>query len=184
MKRRRTTGAITTSIGRATRAIRLSLRPRTGWPPQGPVRCEPGCPCPPGSLTSASTLLIQGDEMTTVERKPLTVRIARWSATHPWRAMALWVVFVAAAIVFGNMAGTTEATDAGNVGETSRAQQMIKDGNFPKDPSVERVFISSRSGPLDPAAAKAAAGTAAARLRALPDVSTVDAPVPSPDGTM
>src|SRR5438105_4278731 len=123
------------------------------------------------SLTSGATPPDEG--MTTMERKPLTVRIARWSATHPWRAMALWVVFVAASIAVGNLAGTHKAENAGNVGETARAEQMIKDGNFPKDPSVERILISSRSGPLDVAAAKAAAGDAAARLRTLPGVTKV-----------
>ncbi len=122
--------------------------------------------------------------MRDVERRPLTVRIARWSATHPWRAMALWVVFVVTAIVVGNLVDTREAKDAGNVGETSRAEQMIKDGNFPKDPSVERILVSAPSGKLDLTAAKAAAADAAARLRALPEVAAVEAPVPSPDGTM
>ncbi len=119
-----------------------------------------------------------------MERRPLTVRIARWSATHPWRAMALWVVFVTASIVLGNLSGTHEAENAGNVGETARAEQMIKSGNFPQEPSVERILISSRSGPLDLAAAKTAAADAAARLRVLPEVSKVEEPVPAPDGTM
>src|SRR5690242_8166814 len=103
--------------------------------------------------------------MTEVERKPLTVRIARWSAEHPWRAMALWVVFVVASITVGNIAGTHEAKNSGNVGETARAQQMIDDGHFPKDPSVERIIITSRSGPLDETAARAAAADAATRFR-------------------
>src|SRR6266511_1151249 len=119
-----------------------------------------------------------------MERRPLTVRIAHWSATHPWRAMALWVVFVTASIVLGNLSGTHEAENAGNVGETARAEQMIKSGNFPQEPSVERILISSRSGPLDLAAAKTAAADAAARLRVLPEVSKVEEPVPAPDGTM
>jgi RND superfamily putative drug exporter len=29
-----------------------------------------------------------------MRRRPTTVRIARWSATHPWRAMLGWLVFV------------------------------------------------------------------------------------------
>lgn len=28
----------------------------------------------------------------------ITVRTARWSATHPWRALILWATFVAAAV--------------------------------------------------------------------------------------
>ncbi|MFI1830649.1 hypothetical protein ACH41E_30060 [Streptomyces sp. NPDC020412] len=34
-------------------------------------------------------------------KKPATVRIARWSATHPWSAMGLWAVFVALCIFLG-----------------------------------------------------------------------------------
>src|SRR6266545_1388609 len=49
---------------------------------------------------------------------------------------------------------------------------------------MERILISSRSGPLDLAAAKTAAADAAARLRVLPEVSKVEEPVPAPDGTM
>jgi putative drug exporter of the RND superfamily len=64
-----------------------------------------------------------------VRRTAVTVRIARWSATHPWRAMALWLVFVAACIAAGNLAGTVDTKNGGNVGETARAQQMIKDGS-------------------------------------------------------
>ena len=44
-------------------------------------------------------------------RRPATVRMARWSATHPWRAIALWLVFVAACIVVGGQAGTKEVSD-------------------------------------------------------------------------
>jgi RND superfamily putative drug exporter len=112
-----------------------------------------------------------------------TVRIARWSATHPWRAMALWVVFVAACITVGNVVGTKEADGGGNVGETARAEQMIDDGKFPTEPAVERVLISARSGALDEAAARSAATDVAARLRTTAGVSTVDEPILSPDGT-
>jgi RND superfamily putative drug exporter len=122
--------------------------------------------------------------METVERKPFTVRIARWSAEHPWRAMALWVVFVAASIAIGGAVGTKKADNGGNIGETARAEQMIKDGNFPKDPSVERVLVSARSGALDMAAAKSTMDDAATRMRALPGVTKVEGPIPSPDGSM
>ncbi len=117
-----------------------------------------------------------------MERRPLTVRIARWSATHPWRAMALWVVFVAACIAMGNIAGTNQAQDSGDVGETARAEQMIKDGHFPTDPTVERVLVTSRSGGLDRATARAAMDETARRMRALPGVTKVEGPIPSPDG--
>src|SRR5207248_3895958 len=152
------------------------LRDRSGARPDGRKR--------PRSYRQPWHALTGRDEETTdVERKPLTVRIARWSATHPWRAMALWTLFVVASIAIGGFVGTTKATDSGNAGETRRAEQMIKSGHFPVPPSVERVLVSSRSGTLDVTQAKTAADDAVRRTRALAGVATGEGPVPSPDGT-
>lgn len=113
----------------------------------------------------------------------MTVRVARWSATHPWRAIIIWLVFVAASIVGGSVAGTQKATDEGNVGEAARAEQFIDDGEFPEQLAVERILITARSGELDTAEAMRAADDAAGRARNLPEVADVEGPVPSPDGT-
>src|SRR5206468_4224364 len=97
-------------------------RPSQGW-----VRCAPGCDPATPPITSAATR-IHGPPTgrgADVERKGFTVRIARWSAEHPWRAIGFWVVFVAASIFVGNVIGTHKAENSGNVGETARAQQMI-----------------------------------------------------------
>src|SRR3954454_16017311 len=89
-----------------------------------------------------------------VEKRPLTVRTARWSAEHPWRAIALWMVFVAVCFVGGNMAGTHEATAQDDaIGESGRAYVMIEDGKFADEPAVDNVLITARSGMLDDAAA-------------------------------
>ncbi|MBY8870901.1 MMPL family transporter [Micromonospora sp. PLK6-60] len=114
--------------------------------------------------------------------RPVTVRLARWSAEHPWRAIALWVVFVAVCLVGGNAAGLNEATDADQaIGEAGRAQLIVAEGDF-HQPAVENVLITPRSGGLDPAAAGAAAADAAARLRQVDQVAGVGSPVPSRDG--
>lgn len=64
-------------------------------------------------------------------RRPVTVRVARWSAEHPWRAIALWVVFVAVCFVGGNAAGMKEATSADQaVGESGRAEAIVTEGDF------------------------------------------------------
>jgi RND superfamily putative drug exporter len=116
-------------------------------------------------------------------RRPMTVRVARWSAEHPWRAMALWLVFVAVCFVGGNMAGLNEATDADQrIGEAGRADAIASAGNFDRA-AVDNVLITARGGALDPTAARAAAADATTRLRALPDVAAVAEPVPSRDGT-
>ena len=113
----------------------------------------------------------------------MTVRMARWSALHPWRAMALWSVFVLSCITVGAVVGTKEADGGGAVGETARAEQMIESGDFPSSNAAENVLVTSHSGPLDQDAARAALADAASRMRALPEVSDVAEPVVSPDGS-
>ena len=118
-----------------------------------------------------------------VERRPMTVRVARWSATHPWRAMALWTVFVLSCVALGAMVGTKEADGGGAVDETARAEQMISSGDFPASNAMEQILVTSIAGPLNQEAARSALADAASRLRALSEVKAVDQPVLSPDGS-
>ncbi len=117
-------------------------------------------------------------------RRPVTVRVARWSAEHPWRAVALWVVFVAVCFAGGSAAGLKEATaEDMAVGESGRASVLIEQGGFADEPAVDNVLITARTGALDETAATAAATDAAARLRAVPGVATVGEPIPARDGS-
>ncbi|OLF09645.1 RND transporter [Actinophytocola xanthii] len=107
--------------------------------------------------------------------------MARWSATHPWRAIGLWVVFVAVCLSAGSWLGTNEATDEDMaIGEAGRATSIVSSGEF-GDRAEENVLITARSGQLDQAAASAAAADAAERMRGLPEVAEVGEPVPSAD---
>ena len=117
-----------------------------------------------------------------MRRQPATVRVARWSATHPWRAIGLWVVFVAVCFTAGGWVGTNEATDEDlGIGESGRATSIIAAGNF-EEHATENVLITAKEGRLDQAAAQAAAADAAKRLGALEEVQEVGDPVPSRDG--
>ncbi|MBM0278369.1 MMPL family transporter [Micromonospora tarensis] len=116
-------------------------------------------------------------------RRPVTVRLARWSAEHPWRAIALWVVFVAVCFVGGNAAGLNEATSGDQaIGEAGQASLIVDSGDF-DNPAVDNVLITSRGGALDQTAAKAAADDAAARLRSVGGVLEVGQPVTARDGS-
>src|SRR5688500_11846274 len=89
----------------------------------------------------------------------LPVRAARWSAGHPWLAIAGWFVFIAACLGAGLGIGGNPATSADfRIGEAGRAEAMAAEGGLQQRP-VERVLISARpgTGSLDPAAADAAA---------------------------
>ncbi|MFI0733281.1 MMPL family transporter [Streptomyces sp. NPDC021225] len=116
----------------------------------------------------------------------LTVRMARHSARHPWRAVVGWLVFVALCLVVGGAVGTNSAKTADyRVGEAGRAEAMAAEGHLERR-SAEQVLISARSGALDSRADKRAAEAAArdltARMKRLPEVAGVAAPLWSRDG--
>jgi putative drug exporter of the RND superfamily len=50
--------------------------------------------------------------------------IGRWSARRPWRAIALWLTFVAVAAVIGVASGI-QSLDNGAVGESARGYDLI-----------------------------------------------------------
>ncbi|MGW5444623.1 MMPL family transporter [Streptomyces asiaticus] len=111
----------------------------------------------------------------------LTVRMARWSARHPWRAIVGWLVFVALCLGVGGTVGTHGATTADyRVGEAGRAEAMAAEGGLERR-AAEQVLISARSGALDRYAAEAAAGDLTARMERLPEVAGVADPLLSGD---
>ncbi|MDX3227410.1 MMPL family transporter [Streptomyces sp. ME19-01-6] len=116
----------------------------------------------------------------------LTVRVARWSARHPWRAIVGWLVFVALCLVVGGAVGTNSAKTADyRVGEAGRAEAMAAEGHLERR-STEQVLISARSGAFDKQAdkqtAEAAARDLTARMKQLPEVAGVARPLWSGDG--
>ncbi|MFJ9508107.1 MMPL family transporter [Streptomyces anulatus] len=112
----------------------------------------------------------------------LPVRMARWSARHAGRAIAGWFAFVVLCLVAGIALGTNEATTKDFwVGEAGRAEASATEGGLERSPT-ERIMIRARSGELDMAAAGAAAQDVTERMRDLPEVESVAAPVRSKDG--
>ncbi|MFD5267417.1 MMPL family transporter [Streptomyces sp. NPDC058335] len=112
----------------------------------------------------------------------LTVRMARSSARHPWRAIVGWLVFVALCLGVGGAVGTNSARTADyRVGEAGRAEALAAEGLLERR-STEQVLISARSGALDERASAAAVRDLTARMERLPDVADVAAPVRSADG--
>ncbi|MFF9625627.1 MMPL family transporter [Streptomyces griseosporeus] len=113
-----------------------------------------------------------------------TVRMARWSARHPWWAMVGWLVFVVLCLGAGSAVGTRSATTADyRVGEAGRAEAMAAEGHLERL-SSEQVLISARSGALDRGAADAAARDLGERMRRLPEVAGVAQPVVAADRSM
>ncbi len=114
-------------------------------------------------------------------KRSATVRVARWSAHHPWRAIVLWVVFVGACVAGGQLAGTKSATavDLG-VGQSGKATAIRTQAGLAA-PATEQLYIGARTGRLDLASARAAATEAAAELKGLAQVASVGGPVMADD---
>ncbi|MEW2528271.1 MMPL family transporter [Streptomyces sp. NPDC047071] len=116
------------------------------------------------------------------ERRSVTVRVARWSALHPWRAIVGWFVFVALCLGAGSAAGmNSAASEDYRVGEAGRAEAMASEGDL-QIKSLEQILISGRAGKLDEAKADAAVRDVTRRMRRLPEVDEVGAPVRSANG--
>ncbi|KRC53317.1 MULTISPECIES: MMPL family transporter [unclassified Nocardioides] len=113
----------------------------------------------------------------------LPSRAARWSATHPWRAIGAWLLLVVVAVGLAMAVPTKEVSDADyRVGDSGRAEALL-DGSGLDHPPTENVLITAASGSLDQAAARSAAADVTSRMAGLPGVADVGEPVPSEDGT-
>ncbi len=112
----------------------------------------------------------------------LPVRTARWSATHPWRAVGAWLLLVALAVGLAALIPTQEVADADyRVGESGRAEAMVEEAALDEPPS-ELVLITSRDGALDLEAAQAAAADLAAAMSGVAEVEAVAEPIVGADG--
>ncbi|MFF3766490.1 MMPL family transporter [Streptomyces sp. NPDC001922] len=112
----------------------------------------------------------------------LPVRIARWSARHAGRAIAGWFAFVALCLGAGIAVGSHGATSEDfRVGEAGRAEAMAAEGGLQRRPT-EQIMIYARSGTPDTGETDAVARELTERVRKLPEVDRVGAPVRSEDG--
>ncbi|WP_367042208.1 MMPL family transporter [Streptomyces sp. Je 1-332] len=118
-----------------------------------------------------------------MRKKPATVRIARWSATHSWTAIGLWIAFVVLCLFLGGAAGTNKISDdESGVRESGRAGKIVASGDF-TEKAEENVLITAESGgALDKQSAQRAAADVQRRMKALDGVESVGDPVPAPNG--
>lgn len=113
----------------------------------------------------------------------LPTRAARWSATHPWRAIGAWLLLVVVAVGLAAAVPSKQVTDADyRTGDSGRAEALL-DGAGLDSPPTENVLVTARSGPLDAADARAAAADVRARMTGLKGVAGVGDPVTSADGS-
>ena len=117
-----------------------------------------------------------------MKRSGAALGLARWSAEHPWRAMAAWLVLVVACLVLGSTVGTKSLSDAqSGSGESGRAARVVEAANYPTT-VTEDVLIQSPSGSLDQDAADAAVRDLRTTYAGVAGIESVGEPVTSADG--
>ncbi|RHA44423.1 MMPL family transporter, partial [Cellulomonas rhizosphaerae] len=112
---------------------------------------------------------------------PAAQRLARWSATHRWTAIGLWILLVAGTLVGGLAAGTRSQTGAEQgTGESGRVDVALERAGFPPDTS-ERVLVQAPTVLTD---AELAAVTSDLHdaWADLPEVASTGDPIRSTDG--
>ena len=114
----------------------------------------------------------------------IPTRAARWSATHPWRAIGLWFAFVAIAVSLAATINTKEPEEADyRVGESGRAAAMIEDAGLEDAPTENVLVTTPDDSALDPAAGAAVADDLSRELAGVPGVEEVAPAITSQDGT-
>src|SRR5579884_890309 len=76
----------------------------------------------------------------------IAARMGRWSAAHRKAAVFGWLAFVVAALALGHVVGTRQIDEQNaNVGQSHRADQLLRDAGFQTDPQTEIVLVQSRT---------------------------------------
>ncbi|WP_433010725.1 MMPL family transporter [Kribbella sp. CA-294648] len=117
-----------------------------------------------------------------MNRGSVTVRVARWSATHPGRAIGLWLmlVIVAVGLMIAVPKQQTKAEDTW-IGQSGTASELIREAGLENKPS-ETVLLTDPDGPLDKAAATAAFTQLQQKMTAIDAVAEVGQPIWAANG--
>jgi len=110
------------------------------------------------------------------------VAVARWSASHRWTALLIWIAFVAAAVVGSGAVGFNEMDDADSaIGASAPAEKALARSDF-GEPLTESVLVEARDGATLGATSPALTDLHS-DLTALSAAASVSDPVISEDGT-
>ncbi|WP_370617537.1 MMPL family transporter [Mumia sp. Pv 4-285] len=111
------------------------------------------------------------------------MRISRWSATHPWSALSLWLALVVGAMALMAVVPTQSMGDDDyGVGESGRAAELIRQADLDEAPS-EVVLVTADGGTLDRTAAEGAYESIRTGAEGIAHVGDVGPPVWSEDGS-
>jgi uncharacterized membrane protein YdfJ with MMPL/SSD domain len=111
-------------------------------------------------------------------------RMGRWSANHWKTAVFGWLAFVFASVALGTVIGTKYLdTNDSNVGESARADEIVKDGFSTKtEEQGEMVLIQSKTLYPNSPAFKAAINDVTRTLDRFPQVTKLESPLAAGHG--
>src|SRR3954466_11093557 len=108
-----------------------------------------------------------------MESRNLAARAGRWSANHWKTAVALWVAFVAVAVVLGMTVGTHTLSAAEQAtGEAARAEQLLGSAGF-VTPAAESVIVRSDTRTVNDPAFRLTVHNVLAKLRPFSQVTNL-----------
>ncbi|OPC81641.1 RND transporter [Embleya scabrispora] len=118
-----------------------------------------------------------------MEGRNVITKAARWSAVHPWWALALWLVVVLGALTVGVTTGTRQATSSDlSIGQSGRAAAIAKSGGL-QVRAVENILVTPYIGKLDVARARAAADETVSGLKGDKGIASIGEPILASDGS-
>jgi uncharacterized membrane protein YdfJ with MMPL/SSD domain len=121
----------------------------------------------------------QGELMSPLRRSNnIAARMGRWSASHWKTAVFGWLAFVLASLAVGMQVGTKQLdNDDASVGESHRAEQILKQSGFKADPQTEFVVIQSGTLKADDPTFEAVIGETVRAVRPFPSVHNLRSPL-------
>jgi putative drug exporter of the RND superfamily len=107
----------------------------------------------------------------------LAARMGRWSAGHWKTAVFAWVAFVIAALALGQAIGTRQIDPSdNNVGQSRRADHLLRDAGFRPDPQTEIVLVQSATSTARQPAFRAVVGDVIGAVQASPAIEHLRSP--------
>jgi uncharacterized membrane protein YdfJ with MMPL/SSD domain len=108
----------------------------------------------------------------------LAARMGRWSASHWKTAVFGWLAFVVAALAIGYKIGTKQIDmqDA-NVGQSSKADKILKEGFPQADPQTEFVLVQSSSRTVGDPAFRATVNDVVGAVKGNPAIKNLKSPL-------
>ena len=108
----------------------------------------------------------------------IAARMGRWSASHWKTAVFGWLAFVIVSFAVGMQVGTKQLkSEDANVGESHRADLILKQAGFRPDPQTEFVVIQSSKLRAGDPAFRAVVRQAVGAVRPFPSVKNMRSPL-------